>query len=411
MTRRLDDSLRDAVPPDAAAARERSRFVVLSAHAERPAEAPRVRRRHAAAPAVAVFVLAMGAGAVAAAPPADGVRAWVRDVVGVSTSPPPPPAPALDRLPAAGRLLVSGPGGTWVVARDGSRRRLGPYSAATWSPWGRFVGAVRGRQLVAVSSGGTVRWTLAAAAPVRDPRWSTTGFRIAYRAGKALRVVAGDGSGDRLVATAVAPVAPAWRPAGARHELTYLDTAGHVVRVDTDRRRVRTRRRPTALGGRPDVLQWSASGQRLLVAGRVQAQVLTPRGAVVRRIAAPTGTTFSAAALAPDGRHVALVASAPSGRRAVLVAGPAGQPRTLFAAAGDVAAVTWSPDGRFVVASWTGADQWLFLGARRGARTTAVAGVAMQFDIGRNEPRGAPTIEGWCCGKPIRAPSRPAAPG
>jgi hypothetical protein len=231
VSRRLADRLRRAAPPGSADAAARARAVVLAAHAER-APARRVRRwgpRTVAATATGL-VLALGAGAVAATAPGDRVRSWVDDVVSGS----PPPRPALDRLPAAGRLLVSGPGGAWVVAQDGSRRRLGPYTQPTWSPHGRFVAAVRGRQLVAVDPTGAVRWTLAAAAPVRDPRWGPTGFRVAYRAGPALRVVAGDGSGDRLVAAGVAPVAAAWRPAGSRNELTYVSVDGALVAVDVD---------------------------------------------------------------------------------------------------------------------------------------------------------------------------------
>lgn len=399
MSRRLTEALEDAVPPNAAGARQRARGVVLAAHAERTRTGtPRRQRLSAVAPVMAVLVLALGGGAVAAAPPADELRAWVRDVVG-ATSPPPRPAPGLDRLPGAGRLLVTSPGGAWVVSRGGVRRRLGPYTQATWSPRGLFVAGVRGRQLTALEPGGTVRWTLGAPAPVRDPAWAPSGFRIAYRSGTTLRVVAGDGSSDRLLAARVAPIAPAWRPAGARNELTYIDPAGRVTRVDVDRGRVLSRLRPAGLGGRPRGLEWSASGARLLVTGPRAAVLMTRAGVVTRRFTDFGGAAISAAALRPDARSVALLTRTPSGRRAVLVATPGQRrPRTLFATSDSVASVTWSPDGRYVLAPWPGADQWVFLGTRAGARTRTVADVATQFDVGRDQPRGAPKIDGWCCG-------------
>jgi hypothetical protein len=400
VSRRLPDRLQDVTPPDAAAARARARAVVLAAHAEHAgSRAPRAARgaRRALAPVAATLVLALGAGALAATPPGDSVRGWVRDLVAGSTTPP-RPAPSLDRLPAPGRLLVTGPGGAWIVAADGSRRRLGPYTQATWSPHGLFVGAVRGRQLVAVDPGGVVRWTLAAPLRVRDPRWAPSGFRVAYRAGASLRVVAGDGSGDRLIARHVAPVAPAWRPAGARNELTYVDGAGALVCVDVDTGRRLSRTRPVGLGGRPRTLEWSASGRRLLVMGPGAAQTLTPAGAVAGRSRAPAGATLIAAALAPDARRVALVSAARSGHRTVLIVTPDTGSRTLFATGGGgVDSVAWSPDGRILLVPWAGTDQWLFLGTGGGTRTTAVAHVAVQFDIASDHPRGAPTIDGWCC--------------
>ena len=54
-----------------------------------------------------------------------------------------------------GRLLVTSGGGVWVVQDDGSKRRLGAYASASWSPHGRYVVATRAkRPLRADTAGG-----------------------------------------------------------------------------------------------------------------------------------------------------------------------------------------------------------------------------------------------------------------
>src|SRR5438132_716904 len=115
-------------------------------------------------------------------------------------------------LPAPGRLLVSGSGGTWIVNRDGSRRRLGSYRDAAWSPHGLFVAATRPNELLALDTKGNVRWTLPRRSP-RFPAWTGTraDTRIAYLAGGKLHVVAGDGTGDHAIGPAAA-VPPVWLP-------------------------------------------------------------------------------------------------------------------------------------------------------------------------------------------------------
>ena len=119
---------------------------------------------------------------------------------------------ALFRLPAPGRLLVESAKGPWIVRPDGSKRLLGPYREASWSPHGLFLAATGRDELAAVEPGGRVHWTLARPA-VRFPRWTgtRTDTRIAYLTGGRLHLVAGDGTGDREIARA-APVAAAWRP-------------------------------------------------------------------------------------------------------------------------------------------------------------------------------------------------------
>src|SRR5437762_2067872 len=64
--------------------------------------------------------------------------------------------PALFRLPAPGRLLVQSVEGPWVVQPDGSKRLLGPYLEAAWSPHGLFVAVTKPDELAAVEPSGSV---------------------------------------------------------------------------------------------------------------------------------------------------------------------------------------------------------------------------------------------------------------
>jgi WD40-like Beta Propeller Repeat len=296
-------------------------------------------------------------------------------------------------------LLVSGPGGAWIVHRDGSRRRLGDYREATWSPQARFVGAVRGHDLVAVDPHGAIRWVLSRPGAIHDPRWSPSGYRVAYRSGSSLRVVAGDGSGDRLIARHVPGVAAAWRP-GARHVLSYVDRSGTIVTRDVDTARLLARLRPGIAVRR---LQWSADGRRLLVTGARGVRLLDASGRAVAHIDAAAGSGFVDAALSPGGERIAIVARRRSdGRHDVLLASvsgsaPAPRVRSPIRLRGPIRSVTWSPDGRIVLADWPGSDQWLFLPFSRQGAASAVVGISAHFDPGRARPREGVRVEGWCC--------------
>ena len=54
----------------------------------------------------------------------------------------------------------------------------------------------------------------------------------------------------------------------------------------------------------------------------------------------------------------------------------------------------FSPDGRWVLAAWPLADQWVFLrvGASGANRVITAANVSRRFKV-----RGFPQLEGWCC--------------
>jgi hypothetical protein len=265
-----------------------------------------------------VLVLAAAAllAGVVASPPGQAVLDSIREAVGVERA-----QPALFSLPTPGRLLAESADGVWVVQEDGSKRRLGGWREASWSPFGRFVVVARANELAAVEQDGAVRWSLARP-NVRFPRWAGTAThtRIAYLSGTSLRVVAGDGTGDRLLRQNIAGVAPVWLP-GKGFRLAYTDRRGRRVVIDTD------------------------SGHTL-----PSETVPTPEAVVRRRGAA------SEAVL--DGR-------------------------VLFRGTGEFRDVAVSPDGRWLLVTWPTADQWVFVRTSGRRRIDAVSGITRQFGGGR----------------------------
>ena len=155
----VEDRLRQAVAPDEDGARERALLRLQDEFARREPVAPR-RTRAPWAVAAVLCVLA-----AALSPPGEAVADWVRTAVGLRPELPTDRAPRADRLPSGGRLLVSSSGITWIVDANGKRRRLGAWSAASWSPHGKFVIAWKGRRLAALDLRGNVRWSLHRAAP------------------------------------------------------------------------------------------------------------------------------------------------------------------------------------------------------------------------------------------------------
>ncbi len=384
----IGDRLERAPMPDADAARARAWGVVADAFDARPpaTAARRARRRGRVLGLALAVVLAAAAVAVAAQPPH-----WVRHVLGAGHSAAPRARTTLGPLPA-GRLLVSSSAGTWIVRGDGTRMRLGPWTASTWSPRGLYVAAWRGRSLSAVAPNGRVAWTIAARATVRDAAWSPDGYRIAYRRDDALDVVAGDGTGARMFASPVAPVAPAWRP-GAPHTLAWVGARGHVVVADVDTGAVVWRSAGTVHGVRE--LSWSADGHRLLARGAQRMVVLDVHGNRIWRVRLPRGARVSGAAWAPRGDRIA-VALRTAGTTDVYVTPSARVPRrAVFTTTGTLASLAWSPDGRRLLVRWTQADEWLLLSPARAAasaRVTAIGAISRRFGP-------APTVQDWCCSR------------
>jgi WD40-like Beta Propeller Repeat len=361
-------------------ASERAWRVVRSAFAEQEPRSPARRTTGFVAVTAAATLVALVVVAVSPAGPAL-VRS-VRHAVGSEHA-----ERALVALPSAGRLLVDSGAGSWIVSADGSKRLLGPYTSSGWSPHGLFEIAARGHELVALDAKGNVRWSIERRGTIRDPRWSPDGYRVAYLRDDSLRVIAADGTGDRLLAAHVASVAPEWRP-GQAHLLTYVEANGAVRIVDTDSRATIARWHG---GSRLPRLAWSPDGSKLLILSRDRLDVRTAELGPVTSTLLRTATV-TAAVWAPSGGRYALVAyDAAHDRSSVLIHG-GGRSRTIFQGTGLIDGVNWSPDGRWLVLAWRTADQWLFARTSGGPRIRAVASIAAQF-----HSRSFPRLAGWCC--------------
>lgn len=402
--RELREALRDAAPDDESA-RRRAWQVVQAAYAEHePAPRRRSRRRLAALVLAAALVPVAAGGGAAASAPDSAVGEWVRGVLGVGER---DAKPALVDVPGGGRLLVQGGNGTWVVSADGAKRRLGDYAGAAWSPNGLFVIAWQGRELTALTPGGEVRWSLARPARVALARWAPVdGFRIAFLSGSELRVVNGDGTADRRLATAARrDVAPAWRP-DATHVLAYVDADErvNVVAADSRERLWRSERLPAAVS-----LSWGPDGRSLLVATRRELVVFDGAGRRMYSRPVPAGSVLEYSEWAPRGSQVAIVRRiAAAGRSEVLLLDAASglRERTLFSGPGRFAGLAWSPGGERLLIGWQEADQWLFLRPIRprgaGPVAAAVGNISRQFMPGEATP-AFPRAVRWCCAAAQRA--------
>ena len=355
--------------PGAHDARGRAWDVVRSAFAERePTPPERHRLRLAVVIAVVAAVLA-----AALSSPGRAVLDEIREAVGVERA-----QPGLFSLPADGRLLVSSGAGAWIVQQDGSKRLLGDYGEASWSPFGRFVAAAKSNELAALEPDGDVRWTIARP-QVSLPRWggSDVDTRIAYLSGGRPRVVAGDGTSDEPLCDASSrPVAPAWRP-GAEFVVALIAPSGAVRVLDLDGCRELWRSDPIAGVRR---IEWSSDGSRVLVVADGRVRVLNGRtGAQLGDLRATDG------AFRPGTREPALIRLR-DGASEVVLGGV-----TLFSGLGQLQGLTWSPDGRWLLVGWPAADQWVFVRADGGS-IRAAANVSNQF-----RSRAFPRVEGWCC--------------
>ncbi len=354
---------------------QRSWPVVRSAFAAREA----VPRRRARWPIVAVMA---GAAVVAASlsPPGLAVLGSIRDAVRGE----PNAKPALFSLPTQARLLVNSSRGAWVVQRDGSKRLLKDYRDASWSPNGVYLAAVNGHELRALEPDGDVHWTLARPGRVAAPRWSDASppcCRIAYLAGESLRVVNGDGTGDRLLADAVRPTAPAWRP--RTHQVAYVNAAGNIEVADADSRAHLWKVDTSA----PFRLAWSDDGRRLLALSVSSLAIYRGDGRLLAT--APVGGVATTAAFVPRSHAVSLVRRLRGSSYVELTSETDLRARRrLFSAAGNFGEAAWSPGGRWLLIAWDAADQWLFV--RSAVVRKAVSGITESFGE-------EPSVAGWCC--------------
>jgi WD40 repeat protein len=366
-------------------ARRRTWEIVRAAYLERePVSWP---RRHARELALAAAAVPIVAAAVTA--PGRSVVNSIRDavgrerVVGVRNA-----QSELVRLPAPGRLLVQSSRGAWVVQRDGSRRLLGRYSDASWSPHGKFVaGVLHDRTLVALEPNGTVRWEKPHGKRLALPRWSFEGYRIAYFAGSTLRVIVGNGTGDRTIGPADPVVAPAWKP--QTHVVAYVEPGGAVRVADADRRAPLLR---VAQHEPVRSLQWSSDGHLLLVVRPQSVTAYTPSGKPWASVA-QFGLGIGGASFRPNSHEFAFTFRERfrAGHSTVCLSGRGtGCLQHVFEGAASFDSLTWSPDGSWLAIGWPAADQLVFVRVGRPPNLDAFSNVTRQF-----LSRTFPDVAGW----------------
>jgi hypothetical protein len=287
--------------------------------------------------------------------------------------------PALYSLPSPGRLLVVSNRGVWIASADGSKRFLGAYVDASWSPHGRFVVAAQPTGIAALDPKGHVHWTLSRP-DAHLPSWGggAVDTRIAYLTASRLHVVAGDGTGDIDAGglPAAARVRPAWRP-GVPFVVAYADTRGRVYAYDlTGALLWRSAPLP-----QPRSLEWSSDGRDVLVLTRGEIVVLRGGKPVVLRHERATAAAFR------PRTHAYAEIRRRNGTSEVLLG-----KRVLFRGPGEFHQLAWSPDGHWLLVTWPTAGQWIFVRVGGRPRIVAVSAIARQFDS-----TTFPSVAGWCC--------------
>jgi hypothetical protein len=337
--------------PGEAEAAERGRRLALAAFAERtPARRWRARVPRIVWPALAAL-LAVSAVAIAG---------YVRE----DSSPRQVRASFVPVKVGTGVVLALGRGLALTLDGHGHVRALGPARDGDLSPHGSNAVLASGSGLVAVHvADGHVRWRVAAPGPVTLPRWSLERTvppccRVAYlvsgpRGG--LFAVGGDGRGAHRIAPRALAIAPAWRPAGAGHELAYVAAGGvRILAADSGRVRVRI-----AVARRPLGLSWRPDGRVLAVLDAAGVTLYRASGKRLQRLPVQGGVALDGGFASARDRLVVLRRD-DDGRTSVLVGG-AGRPlapvrRLALTAVGDL---RLSPDGRTALLASREGDEWI----------------------------------------------------
>jgi Tol biopolymer transport system component len=204
-----------------------------------------------------------------------------------------------------------------------------------------------------------------------------------------LRIVAGDGTGDHLLAVHARGAPPAWDPLRLHTVAYYSSGAIELRNADTGHLVWRTR-----VAAPPTDLGWSTDGRYLAVTSAHKVTVLTRQGRVHHTVTT-LAQRFIGAAFQPRTHELALSIRTETGSAVGLVdADRPGHGKTLFAGPGSFGDSVWSPDGRWLLLAWPTADQWLFL---HGSRVRAVGNIKEQFPRDDDQPPRLEFDQRWCC--------------
>jgi WD40 repeat protein len=152
---------------------------------------------------------------------------------------------------------------------------------------------------------------------------------------------------------------------------------------------------------------WSSDGTRLLAVAAGGVREFDADGRLLATLEMPAGTRAETAAFRPSSDEFALVSYAAAVNRSRLEvvriadAAPARRQR-LLAGAGRFGGLAWAPDGKWLLAAWEDADQWVFIRTGDGARPAierlrAVGNISRQFDPGGHGSAQFPGLGEWCC--------------
>jgi hypothetical protein len=388
----LRELLRDAPLGLDPGSEQRAWHAVRSAYQPRPARRTRwTVRRPVVAVATVALVVVLALGLVTA--PRQAVARWLRDAFGLTAAP--HATRGLGGLPGGGRLLVETANSSWLVSADGSRRDLGTYTGAAWSPHSLYVVAWRGAELAALNLTGVHQWELTASGVISAARWSPDGYRIAFLADGVLNVVAADGSGRHTVSNAAATVPPAWQPrTGSAHRLTFVTSAGAIDQIDADTGASLWTVHPPEAARQ---LLWSPGGQLLLVLGAHELSEYTSAGRLVSRVR-PAGATIESAAFTSPG-NFALVIHPTAGRPdsvELLSTGRRPEPKILYTGLERLSDLDASPNHQWVIAASPSADQWIFIRLRSPARLLASTNISDAFPrLTGTTAKTFPQLAGW----------------
>ncbi len=270
-------------------------------------------------------------------------------------------ADARASAPPYGRAIVRGYERAWIVPARGRPVELAGVEALDWSPAAHlFAVTTRGR-LTLRSTSGAVRLARRYPLLLGAPRWSSgRPLRLAFLAGRALRVVDGSGAHERRLGRA-RDVAPAWRP--GRDAVAFVRPGGDVVMLSGTGRPLARWTPPRAPAG----LSWTGDGRHLVVDLRYSVAVLdahlehewsqmTP--SLLSAVAAPAGSAFAL---------LTVRARADGSQVTALELRDARRPRWgARVARSDVLGgpVVWSPDARFLLVERPLGRDWLLVDAR-----------------------------------------------